>query len=172
MTFSNCKKSNIILENIEKRQLWVRPMGGWNSTLQAAWYVRHAHWARLCYVPFVIWWLWITSTTYCWYSVPQVSLLFNPTWYDDRPPTYIPTIYFDFVRCAVLKPFPAAMRAHKPSQAVLRHQTWYQVDVVVIQHLQRLARTSWFCCRCTVNWLMYLKLAGNQWYTVVWHFEN
>ena len=37
--------------NIEKRQLWVRPMGGWNSTLQAAWYVRHAHWARLCYVP-------------------------------------------------------------------------------------------------------------------------
>ena len=28
-------------------------MGGWNSTLQAAWYVRHAHWARLCYVPFV-----------------------------------------------------------------------------------------------------------------------
>ena len=34
----------------EKRQLWVRPMGGWNSTLQAAWYVRHAHGARLYYV--------------------------------------------------------------------------------------------------------------------------
>ena len=49
-------------KNIEKRHLWVRPMGGCNSTLQAAWYVRHAHWARLCYVPFVIWCLWITST--------------------------------------------------------------------------------------------------------------
>ena len=24
--------------HIEKRQLWVRPMGGWNSALQAAWY--------------------------------------------------------------------------------------------------------------------------------------
>ena len=38
-------------------------MGGWNSTSQAAWYVRHAHWACLCYVPFVILWRsWITST--------------------------------------------------------------------------------------------------------------
>ena len=37
-----------------KRQLWVRPMGGWNSTLQAAWYVRHAHWACLCYIPIEI----------------------------------------------------------------------------------------------------------------------
>ena len=37
-------------------------MGGWNSTLQAAWYVRQAHWARLCYIPFVIWCLWTTST--------------------------------------------------------------------------------------------------------------
>ena len=47
---------------IEKRQLWVRPMGGWNSTLQAAWYFRHAHWARLCHIPFVIWCLWIESS--------------------------------------------------------------------------------------------------------------
>ena len=39
-----------------------QPMGGWNSTFQAAWYVRHAHWARLCYIPFEIWCLWITST--------------------------------------------------------------------------------------------------------------
>ena len=50
--------------NIEKRQLWVRTMGGWNSTLQAAWHVRHAHWPRLCYVPFAIWCLWITSTVW------------------------------------------------------------------------------------------------------------
>ena len=57
LNFASC-----VVHQIEKRQLWVRPMGGWNSTLQAAWYVRHAHWARLCYVPFVIWCLWITST--------------------------------------------------------------------------------------------------------------
>ena len=36
-------------------------MGGWNSTLQAAWYVRHAHWAWLCYVPIEIWCLRMTS---------------------------------------------------------------------------------------------------------------
>ena len=54
----------------EKRQLWVRPNGGWNSTLQAAWYVRHAHWACLCYVPIEIWCLWITSTI--WLLIPLV----------------------------------------------------------------------------------------------------
>ena len=40
-------------------------MGGCNSTLQAAWYVRHAHWARLCYFPFetyLVWCLCIIST--------------------------------------------------------------------------------------------------------------
>ena len=52
-----------------KRQLWVRPMGGWNSTLQAAWYVRHAHWARLCYIPFVIWCLWIKPAA--WLLIPS-----------------------------------------------------------------------------------------------------
>ena len=43
-----CSICNMVFVNyvydmvvIEKRQLWVRPMGGWNSTLQAAWYVRH-----------------------------------------------------------------------------------------------------------------------------------
>ena len=49
-----CPKREETLEVFEKRQLWLRPMGGWNSTLQAAWYVRHANWARLCCVPFVI----------------------------------------------------------------------------------------------------------------------
>ena len=40
------------------------------------------------------------------------------------------------------------MRAHKPSQPDLRHQTWCQVDVVVIQNLQRLARKLLdACCR-------------------------
>ena len=53
----------------EQRQLWVRPMGGWNSTLPAAWYVRQAHWACWCYVPFVIWCLWITSTI--WLLIAQ-----------------------------------------------------------------------------------------------------
>ena len=40
----------VFYKNIEKRQLWVQPMGGWNSTLQVAWYVRHAHWARFLFV--------------------------------------------------------------------------------------------------------------------------
>ena len=36
---------------------------GWNSTVQAAWYIRHAHRARLlCYMPFVVLCLWIKST--------------------------------------------------------------------------------------------------------------
>ena len=65
-----------------------------------------------------------------------------------RPPTHIPTIYFNFVRCSILKSPPAAMRAHKPSQLVLRHQTLCQLDVVVIQNLQRLARKVLAaCCR-------------------------
>ena len=37
-------------------------MSRWLSTLQAAWYVRHAHWARLCYIPIALWCLWIKST--------------------------------------------------------------------------------------------------------------
>ena len=39
-------------------------MGGWGLTLQAAWYVRHTHWAYLCYVPIEIYSWWITSTTW------------------------------------------------------------------------------------------------------------
>ena len=34
------------------------------STLQAAWSVRHAHWACLCYVPIETWCSWTTSTTW------------------------------------------------------------------------------------------------------------
>ena len=75
-----------------------------------------------------------------------------------RPPTQIRTIYFDFLRCAVFKSFPAAMRAHMPRQPALRHQTWRQVNVVVIQHLQRLTRKLLApCCRleslvCWFGW--------------------
>ena len=64
-----------ILLKIGKRQLWVRPMGSWNSTLQAAWYVRHAHWACLCYVPFVIWCLWITSIYTIWLLILSSSMV-------------------------------------------------------------------------------------------------
>ena len=53
----------------EKRHRWVRPMGGWNSTLQAAWYVRHAHWASLCYVPIEIW----CFVNYIYYYYDMVS---------------------------------------------------------------------------------------------------
>ena len=51
---STSRRGTSYVKKFEKRQLWVRPMGGWNSTLQAAWYVRYAHWARLRYFPFVI----------------------------------------------------------------------------------------------------------------------
>ena len=47
---------------MKKGQLWVRPTGGWNSTLHAAWNVTHTHWACMCYVPFAARCLWITST--------------------------------------------------------------------------------------------------------------
>ena len=65
-TASCCRYSTTLLQTgpvlkIEKRQLWVRPMGGSNSTLQSAWYIRHAHWARLCYIPF-------------WYGVCTLNL--------------------------------------------------------------------------------------------------
>ena len=42
----------------------VSTTNGWLALnfLQAAWCVRRAHWARLYYVPFVIWCLWSTST--------------------------------------------------------------------------------------------------------------
>ena len=41
-------------------------------------------------------------------------------------------IYFDLVRYAVLKHFPAAASSQAQSQLVLRHQTRCQLDVVAI----------------------------------------
>ena len=64
-------------------------MGGWNSTLQAARYVRHAHWARLCYVPFVIWWLWITSTMWL--------LILSSTSFNGRP--FALVLYVFLMKC-------------------------------------------------------------------------
>ena len=32
----------------------------WNSTLQAAWYIRHVRWACLLYISFIMWCLWTT----------------------------------------------------------------------------------------------------------------
>ena len=58
----------VLLKKKRKTSAVGTPMGGWNSTLQAAWYVRHAHWACLCYAPFVILLcLWIISTI--WLSI-------------------------------------------------------------------------------------------------------
>ena len=37
-------------------------LNGWNSTLQAAWYIRHVRWTCLFYVPFIIWCSWIKPT--------------------------------------------------------------------------------------------------------------
>ena len=66
-----CSLCSIFYKNIEKRQLWVRPVGGWNSTLQAASHVRHVHWARLCYVPFVAGVCELHVRYDCWYQVRQ-----------------------------------------------------------------------------------------------------
>ena len=61
-------QNTINLKNVEKRQLWIRPMGviliykiywktsavsstclrGWNSILQAAWYIRHVRMICFC----------------------------------------------------------------------------------------------------------------------------
>ena len=61
----------------EKLQLWVQPVGGWTQLCK----LRDTsdtpiHWACLCYVPFVIWCLWITSKIWLlilyipWYCRP------------------------------------------------------------------------------------------------------
>ena len=44
-----CSKSLIV-----SRKLLQDWLNGWNLALQAAWYIRHAHWARLCYIPFAV----------------------------------------------------------------------------------------------------------------------
>ena len=72
--------------------------------------------------------------------------------------TFSNMIYFDFVRCAVLKYFPPAASSQAQSQLVLRHQTWCQLDVVVIYHLLRLSQKLLAaCCRledlvCWFGW--------------------
>ena len=64
--YNQCSKSIIasrkFLHKIVSRKLLQDRWNGWNSALQAAWHTRHAHWARLCYIPLVVWWLWIKST--------------------------------------------------------------------------------------------------------------
>ena len=37
-------------------------LNGWNSTLQAAWYIRHVRWTCLFYISFIIWFLWAKPT--------------------------------------------------------------------------------------------------------------
>ena len=49
-----------------KRQLRVRPLSGWNSTLQGAWYIRHVR---------IIWFFWIK---------PTIWLLVSSTKYRSR----------------------------------------------------------------------------------------
>ena len=39
-------------------------LNGWNSSLQAAWYIRHVRWTCLFYVSFIIWFLWAKPTTW------------------------------------------------------------------------------------------------------------
>ena len=82
INYANCtdnRQNNCVFIKIEKRHLLVRPMGGWNSTLQAAWYARHAHRARLCYVPFAIWCLWTKSTIWS-LILSSTSFIFCKMW--------------------------------------------------------------------------------------------
>ena len=37
-------------------------LNGWNSNLQAAWYIRHVRWTCLFYISFIIWFLWTKPT--------------------------------------------------------------------------------------------------------------
>ena len=37
-------------------------LNGWNSTLQAAWYIRHVGWTCLLYISFMIWFVWTKPT--------------------------------------------------------------------------------------------------------------
>ena len=60
-------------------------LNGWNSALQAAWYIRHARWACLFYISFLIWcvrakpkiWLLILSFTNLT-EVVRAWSIFNP----------------------------------------------------------------------------------------------
>ena len=39
-------------------------LNGSNSTLQAAWYIRHVRWACFFYISFIIWYFWTKPTTW------------------------------------------------------------------------------------------------------------
>ena len=46
-------------------------LNGWNSTLQAALYIRRVRWTCLFYILFVIWFLWAKPTT--WLLIPGMQ---------------------------------------------------------------------------------------------------
>ena len=46
-------------------------LNGWNSTLQAAWYIRHGRWACVFYISFNKWFCELNLRYGCWYSVSQ-----------------------------------------------------------------------------------------------------
>ena len=60
-------------------------LNGWNSTLQAAWYIRHVRWTCLSYISFIIWFLW---------AKPAIWLLIPGTQFHN-----IYTLYNDFCSC-------------------------------------------------------------------------
>ena len=51
----------VIHEKIENVRIWCEHdrlrLNGWNSTLQAVWYIRHVRWTCLFYT-FIVWFLW------------------------------------------------------------------------------------------------------------------
>ena len=52
-------------------------LNGWNSTLQAAWYIRHVSWTCLFYISFIIWCLWTKPTIFLLLPTPPKRGLFH-----------------------------------------------------------------------------------------------
>ena len=53
------KRSSACIKKLENVSCeYDRLNGGWNSTLQAAWYIRRVRWMCLFYISFTLWFMW------------------------------------------------------------------------------------------------------------------
>ena len=59
------KHSTLFCKKLKKVICEYNRLNGWNSTLQAAWFIRHVPWAWLFYISFIVWSLW-TKPTIWW----------------------------------------------------------------------------------------------------------
>ena len=122
-------------KNIENRQLWVRPMGGWKSTLQASWDVRHVYWARLCYVPFVIRCLWKTFTTW-------LLILSSTSFIVDRSRVFC--MYSSWKRARSVTPLGNAEGQRDDFTRTMRSKTILRTDTMITR-IEGGVRYAWYC---------------------------